>query len=301
MGGLAAIFFSALGTGAGFLILYLPLALILWLCGVSKINNDRVGKAIFALGFCVGVFKYSTEMTVSASMLPSRPANIRRAQQSLEQGEHDVAIRFSSRAIKAEDSAEVREIRALAYLESGDIEKALKDVRFGLIDDPKREGLYRVNAQIHEKTGDFNAEIGCYQSLLKVASDPQSVRYSIAKKYEDHKEYARAIGEYSAIVTSTPKFEDSRRRLAWLLATVPTDNYRDGKRARKLVIEEFRNTPDWKEDYKLAVILAAVLAENGDFKGAMKAMKRAMTIEPRRNIACEKVMERFQNQKPWRL
>jgi hypothetical protein len=98
-----------------------------------------------------------------------------------------------------------------------------------------------------------------------------------------------------------PELEFPTNELAWLLATAPKDNLRNGKRAVELAqraceLTKFKNA-------RFLDTLAAAYAEAGDFARAVQwaqtALELASSDAERKEISAH--LESFQDSHPWRL
>jgi hypothetical protein len=87
--------------------------------------------------------------------------------------------------------------------------------------------------------------------------------------------------------------------LAWVLATSPVDQLRDGKRAIELATKACKLT-DYKKPHILST-LAAAYAETGDFETAKKWSQKAVELgEGEEKEALEKELESYRAGKPVR-
>ena len=92
-------------------------------------------------------------------------------------------------------------------------------------------------------------------------------------------DYANAARSYETALASLPDLLTARYGLAWLLATCPDDSVRDGARAVGLarqICEAMRY-----ESHRGMDLLAAALAEAGNFKEAVAAARRALELATR--------------------
>ena len=89
--------------------------------------------------------------------------------------------------------------------------------------------------------------------------------------------------------------------LAWLLATSPDDELRDGKRAIELATKACEKT-EWKQAHIIST-LAAGYAETGDFEKAREFSRKAVetgdpSAEVKEQLASE--LASYEKEKPWR-
>ncbi len=112
-------------------------------------------------------------------------------------------------------------------------------------------------------------------------------------------EHAKAVKDYEEALSVDPKHSGALNNLAWVLATSPKDEVRDGKRSVKLGLQACEVT-EYKEAHILST-LAAGYAESGDFETALKWSGKAV------DLGGEEVKEQLQQElsgykqgKPWR-
>jgi tetratricopeptide (TPR) repeat protein len=131
----------------------------------------------------------------------------------------------------------------------------------------------------------------------------------VAKKDYDH-----AIEDFSAAIADDPKNADDYKALAWLWATCPKGDLRNGENAieyarKACELSGWENpknlgtiAPDWKDAGQLET-LAAAYAEEGNFKQAVKWQKKALELGYDAKEQTEKAQVRlrlYEEGKPYR-
>lgn len=101
---------------------------------------------------------------------------------------------------------------------------------------------------------------------------PADLHLRRAGAWHKKREYARARDDYRAALRVDPDSREARRSLAWLLATCPDEDVRDGREAIRIAEELDSRT---HEDYDT---LAAAYAEAGRFDDAVSATGQAAAM-----------------------
>jgi curved DNA-binding protein CbpA len=118
------------------------------------------------------------------------------------------------------------------------------------------------------------------------------------------KDYTRALRDYEEAIRLDPNSNLACYRCAWLLATCPDSEIRDGKRAIQLATRAC-NLSGWKDGIDLDV-LAAAYAEAGDFDNAILYLKKALEnphplLEADYGDAFRQRLALYEQRKPFRL
>jgi len=224
-------------------------------------------------------------------------------------------------------------LRASVYQEKGEKEKAMADIDQALAIKPDLPMVVRTRALLLAEDKRYDEAIGELEKLRKLDPKDQLTTLQLGMLYSVHKKSAKAIELFNAVLAESPEewralegradsylnlgkhaeaiadYEKLNKaqpkdsgilnNFAWVLATSPDDNLRDGKRAIQMATEACELT-----EYKLAHILstlAAAYAETGDFDSAVKWSTKAVEIgEKDHDEDLKKELESYKARKPTR-
>ncbi|MFC1496858.1 tetratricopeptide repeat protein [Verrucomicrobiota bacterium] len=131
-----------------------------------------------------------------------------------------------------------------------------------------------------------------------------TTHYCIAALNASKGNYSRAIGHYEKALMFRPVSIDAKIQLAWLLATCPMDEHRNGRRAVEL-IGKIENVIPVEENARILDVKAAVLAEVGEYERAIiigeKALRLATEQDIELRIEIEKRLNLYRTGKAFRL
>ena len=111
-------------------------------------------------------------------------------------------------------------------------------------------------------------------------------------------DHANAIGDFEGALKTIPEDPTVLNNLAWVLATSPEDELRDGKRAVELATRACEVT-EYEQAHILST-LAAAFAESGDFDTAIEWSEKAVQMEGQLEAQLAKELASYRGGQPWR-
>ncbi len=184
-------------------------------------------------------------------------------------GEFDKAIRDFNEAIRL-DPEYVRAWynRGVTLYEMDDVDQALKNFTEVIRLDPKNAAAFNDRGVIWNFKGEVDKAIQDFSKALWLKPDYDYALYNRGDVRNRTGAYSLAINDYSEAIRLDPKDEATCNSLAWLLATCPDAEFRDGTQAY-ILAEQLCESVAWEDAYYLDT-LAAACAEAGDFQQAVK-------------------------------
>ncbi len=251
------------------------------------------------------------DFTKAIAMQPKDPISLlQRAQISLARDDVKSAKRDLREAIRVapevKDSVAAVQVRCYIAAEEGRMSDAINDMKLLVANAPQDTywQLQLANLYIQDKRSKQAVEI--LSAILE--HEPKSVsalnlRATTLLGIGDHvgaiKDYEKAL-EYG--IDSKAQRSGVLNNLAWVLATSPKDEVRDGVRALKFG-QEAAELTEFKEAHILST-LASAYAEKGDFAEAIKWSTKAVELGKEEQHAqieqLEQELKSYQENKPWR-
>jgi tetratricopeptide (TPR) repeat protein len=199
------------------------------------------------------------------------------------------------------DWAPALEFRAILAAQANDYPAAIDDLQALLKKAPQSSDLLNQLALLYQANKQPRKAIATYGDSL--ASNPESFTAlrGRADAYLNVGKHAEAVADYEAALKINPEDSGVLNNLAWVLATSPDDNVRNGKRAIELATQAAK-LGDYKQGFVLST-LAAGYAETGDFDTARQWSQKAVDLgskDPDTNTQLKKELSSYENKKPWR-
>ncbi len=212
-------------------------------------------------------------------------------------------------ALAAEDIALVRKARpdvpqaqaldALIQAAQDNLKEAI-DIMQTLVKSDPKEIIWQLQlATLFNANDQPEKAIALYTDVLKSSPDQADANRGRADAYLSIGKHKEAIADYNVAIKTRPDDVNILNNLAWVLATSPDTNVRDGKRAIELARKACKNT-EYQLSYVLST-LAAAYAETGDFQSAVKWARKAVELaDDSIRDHVDKELKSYEKKQPWR-
>jgi len=229
------------------------------------------------------------------------PALLMRANVHLATGQHSKALADVQRALVVTPGL-VRAVflRALVYAAQGKFDPAIMEMQ-KIVESEASTPEFQIElARLLHGSGRPRAAVQELNKVLVVDKDNIAARRLRADALLSYGEQKKAVEDYEIILKAEPSAKGTLNNLAWVLATSPDDDVRDGKRAIPIAVRACEAT-GYKTPHVLST-LAAAHAEAGDFEKAKEWSQKAVDLaedgEMKKQLEGE--LESYKQKKPWR-
>ncbi len=163
----------------------------------------------------------------------------------------------------------------VAYFEK-DMQTAFEHSKTALRYNPNSvEAMLAIVSHL-SASGDYEEAKPYIRSALELAGGNARVEYQAGVVASGLGSPAAAIKHYQTALAANPKMIAAANNLAWILATCPDRDNRDGRQAVQVAKGVCEATGF--RDYRLFDTLAAAYAETGDFDSAIKLIDRSLQM-----------------------
>jgi tetratricopeptide (TPR) repeat protein len=223
--------------------------------------------------------------------------NAYQARQEYDRAIHDYddAVRLDPRLVWAYTN------RGNAYAARQEYDRAIHDYDDAIRLDPRFAWAYNNRGFAYQAKQEYDRAIHDYDDAVRLDPKNALAYTNRGNAYAAKQEYNRAIHDYDEVTRLDPENGWPYNNMAWLWATCPKGEVRNGKKA----VEYARKACDlttWKE-WTFIDTLAAACAEDGQFEEAIKWQKRAMECAGFPMGEKEQALQRvalYESHKPYR-
>lgn len=229
-------------------------------------------------------------------------AYVNRALALARKGEWEPAMNDYAKAISLNPQQwQVYFNRAAELRDAGKLSEAVDDLNKVMELNPEFAGAYMNRADIYIRQGELDKAVADYNVALLRDPNLADVYIARANIFLRKKDYRHGLSDLqTAVQMKIKKPERALNSLAWLRATCPESEIRNGKEAVELALKACELS-QWN-DWGIIDTLAAAYAEQGDFGRAIKYQKQVLEIG-KSSSDYGKIKEHlalYENHKPYR-
>ena len=224
---------------------------------------------------------------------------VHRAEAYLNDNQPELALADSELVLEKQSLIAAHRIRAAALSKLDRLDEAITEMEQLAEAIPREPELRMQLALYYLVDNDPEKAVGAYSEVLEVDSENFGALRSRGDSYLNFGKHAEAIADFERALTMEPKDTSLLNNLAWVFATSPDDQLRDGSRAVELATQACELT-EYKTPHILST-LAAAYAESGDFDSATKWSTKSVEMnDPEHSAQLQKELESYRTGKPWR-
>ncbi len=229
-----------------------------------------------------------------------------RASLYVEQEDYPAALRDVERALAADTgNTQALLMRASLYAQAGKYSEAIRDFEALLIRDASNVNIRLQLASLYQLEKRPRKAVEIFDAILKDQPDNVNALHGKGDALLSYGKHAEAVKAYEAAL----KLENDQtsgvlNNLAWVLATSPNGEVRNGEKALEYGVKACEET-GYQQAHILST-LAAAHAEKGDFEAARKWSKEAVKVAGDDESAAEirdhlkKELSAYEKNEPWR-
>ena len=193
----------------------------------------------------------------------------------LERGDVDGATAHLKESLRLKfDVPEPHNSLTEALFRQGDANAAIAEAHVALNFDPDNAGTHAVLGMALITKGLLDEAIRELSKAVEILPNHSHAQYNLAVALAEKGETVEAIGHYEKAIEAQPDFFEALTNLAWIFATSPDDNIRNGPKAVDLAQDAYRVAGNTSP--VVLRTLAAAYATNKSFDKALEISRRAL-------------------------
>jgi len=217
-------------------------------------------------------------------------------------GDSDAALADVEAVLEtAPDLPAALELRGLMAAERHDYDSAIRDFRRLASKNPDDIAVIGQLGMLYLAAEQPREAIRRFTRALEIDEDNFPCRRGRSDAAISMGDHPAALADLEKALALEPDDSGVLNNLAWLLATSPDDDLRNGKRAIELATKACEETK-WEAAHIIST-LAAAYAETGDFENARKYARQAVEQGKDDENVAEQLaaeLESYEASKPWR-
>ncbi len=166
------------------------------------------------------------------------------------------------------------------WCDTGDYSKAIAAYDQAIKLDPKNVQAYNNRGIVWREKKEFARAVADFDQAIKL-----NPKYAVAYNNRGNtwlrkKEYQRAFDDFEQAIKLDPKFAHAYNDLAWLQATCPDRQYRNGQKAFENAKRAYELSENMSADLRAEIMetLAAAYVETDDFEQAREWQARSIEV-----------------------
>ena len=171
--------------------------------------------------------------------------------------------------------------RGVLWYRKGDFDKAIADSTTAIEIYPRAAGAYNNRGAAREKKGDSERKkaLSDYNKAIEINPHDDEIYFNRGCLWVTIGHYNKALSDYNKAIGINPRNFKLYNAIAWILATCPNKEFRDGNKAVKMAKKAVQLNPG----AMTFDTLAAAYAESGNFEKAIRTQKEALMLLKKEN------------------